>query len=75
LTSDLEILAGQFTLRSIVLDLSGLEFIDSCGLRMILAACERSSADRDRLRLLRGPPQVQRIFEITATADRLPFAD
>jgi anti-anti-sigma factor len=59
----------------IILDLAGLDFIDSTGLRLILTADARCNADGNRLTLLRGPPHVQRIFEITATADRLPFAD
>lgn len=61
--------------EQITLDLSGLDFIDSNGLRVIIAAHARSLADGDRLRLLRGPAHVQRIFEITATSDRLPFSD
>lgn len=59
----------------ILLDLADLEFMDSSGLRTVLEAHGRSKEDRDRLRLLRGPPQVQRIFELTATARILPFAD
>jgi len=59
----------------IVVDLCGLDFIDSTGLQLIVNADARSKANGQRLRLLPGPPQVQRIFEITATADRLPFAD
>lgn len=59
----------------IILDLAGLDFIDGTGLQLILTANARSSAHRNRLRLLRGPPQIQRMFEITATVDRLPFAD
>jgi anti-anti-sigma factor len=59
----------------IVLDLCGLDFIDSTGLRLILNADARARANGQGLRLLPGSPRVQRIFEITATTDRLPFAD
>lgn len=59
----------------IILDLSGLDFIAGTGLHVILGADARCSADGTRLTLLHGPPQVQRMFEITATADRLPFAE
>lgn len=59
----------------ITLDLSGLDFLDSTGLQLILAADGRSRSNGQRLRLLRGPQRVQRIFEITATTERLPFAD
>ncbi|MDP2710588.1 MAG: STAS domain-containing protein [Solirubrobacteraceae bacterium] len=58
----------------IILDLADLDFIDSTGLQLIIAADARCRAGGPRLRLLPGPPQVQRIFEITATTDILPFA-
>jgi anti-sigma B factor antagonist len=60
---------------SIILDLSGLTFIDSTGVRLLLFAHARSRADSDRLVLLRGPAAVQRVFELTGILDRLPFAD
>ena len=59
----------------IVVDLSGLAFMDSSGLRALLAAHARARTDGDRLSLLRGRPEVQRIFEITATDSILPFDD
>ena len=59
----------------IILDLSRLDFIDSTGLQVILAADARSKANGKRLKLVRGQRQVHRIFEITDTADRLPFGD
>ena len=60
--------AGQ-----IVLDLTGLTFIDSSGVRMIVEACARSRADGDRLALTRAPGPVQRIFDMTDLTKRLPF--
>jgi anti-anti-sigma factor len=59
--------------RQIVLDLSDLTFIDSSGVRMIVCANLRSEAGGDRLRLIRGSPGVQRVFELTGVLDRLPF--
>ena len=58
----------------IVIDLGSLEFIDSTGIRLVVMAADRCSADR-RLTLLRGPKQVHRVFEITDLASRLPFVD
>ena len=58
---------------SIVVDLGGLEFIDSTGLRLLVMAAERSN--EGRFSLLRGPKQVHRVFELTDLVDRLPFAD
>lgn len=59
----------------IIVDLSRLDFMDSTGLQVILAADARSKANGKRLKLVRGQRQVHRIFEITDTADRLPFGD
>jgi stage II sporulation protein AA (anti-sigma F factor antagonist) len=61
--------------ESIVMDLSGLTFMDSTGVRLMVTAAARSRADTNRLRLLRGPAAVQRVFELSAVADLLPFAD
>lgn len=60
---------------AITLDLSGLEFADTAGLHAILA-CERRCRSRGvALTLLRGPAQVQRLFELTRTSERLAFLD
>jgi anti-sigma B factor antagonist len=59
--------------RQIVLDLSGLTFLDSSGVRLIVCANLRSRANGDRLRLIRGSTRVQRVFELTGVLDRLPF--
>jgi anti-anti-sigma factor len=59
--------------RRIVLDLSGLTFMDSSGVRLIVCANLRSKAHGDRLRLIRGNTRVQRVFELTGVLDRLPF--
>jgi anti-sigma B factor antagonist len=61
--------------EAIVVDLSGLTFTDSTGVRLIVSADARSRADSERLTLLRGPASVQRVFALTGLEDRLPFAD
>jgi anti-anti-sigma factor len=61
--------------ESIVVDLSGLRFIDSTGVHVLIGARARSVEDSGRLALLRGPPAVQRVFELTGIIDLLPFAD
>lgn len=58
---------------SIVLDLSKLTFMDSTGLRAILLAEELCEKHRCRFILIPGPPQVQRLFEVTGLLGRLPF--
>jgi len=59
---------------SIVVDLRGLEFIDSTGIRLLLMAADRCASDQ-RMTILRGPKQIHRVFEITDLVNRLPFAD
>ena len=58
---------------SIVIDLSGLDFIDSTGLHVLILAHRR--APEGQLTLLRGPRPVHRVFELTCTDRVLPFAD
>ena len=58
-----------------VLDLSGLTFMDSSGLRIILSAQASSRRDGWALALVPGPPAVQRIFEITGVKDGLRFVE
>jgi anti-sigma B factor antagonist len=57
----------------IVLDLGGLNFLDSTGLRCLLLIDAESRKDSFSLAIRPGPPAVQRVFEVTATAPRLPF--
>jgi anti-sigma B factor antagonist len=59
--------------RSLLLDLSGLTFMDSTGVRLVVTAHARSRADADRLALVRGPAAVQRVFEICGVDGLLPF--
>ncbi len=73
ITEELEF-AEASDAREIVLDLSGLDFIDSSGVRMIVCADLRSRADGNRLRLIAGHAHVQRVFELTGVLERLPFA-
>jgi anti-sigma B factor antagonist len=51
--------------REIVLDLSELSFIDSSGIKMILDARDASLENGTGLKVLPGPPAVQRAFEVT----------
>lgn len=61
--------------ETILIDLAGLAFIDSTGVRIIIEADARSRGNGGRLRLLRGPRTVRRVFEIVGLNDRLPFVD
>lgn len=61
--------------RLIVLDLSRLTFIDSTGIRLLVAADARARNDSMRLVLKRPPRTVMRVLVIAGIDDRLPFAD
>jgi len=57
----------------IVLDLGGLSFMDSSGLHLVIRWSADASRDGFVFELEPGPPTVQRIFELAAVIDRLPF--
>ena len=68
-----EIATGGHT--NVVIDLSGVEFMDSTGLHSIVRAQYFADANRRQLTLRHGSPQVQRLFEITGVLDRVSFED
>jgi anti-anti-sigma factor len=71
-----EIDCAQADLPSVVgLDLSGVRFIDSTGLRLILRADARATRDGGGVVLVRGPEQVHRVFLIALLDRRLEFVD
>jgi anti-sigma B factor antagonist len=61
--------------RRLILDLRGLDFIDSTGLRGILRYDAEARLDGFSIELIQGPAAVQRVFELTGTTDHLPFID
>jgi anti-anti-sigma factor len=69
------LLDGREPGETVILDLSGLEFIDSTGLRVIVQAVEAAQRERWVLRLRHGPPAVRRVFEISGVLSALPFED
>ena len=54
---------------TLVLDLSELSFMDSCGLARLLAAHKRSRSAGRRLLLVRGSKVVQRLFTLAAVSE------
>lgn len=59
----------------LLIDLNGLEFMDSTGLTSIMRAVRAADANGHRLTVSRGSPQVQRLFQLTGVVDRLTFED
>jgi len=57
----------------IVIDLRGVEFLDSTALHALLCANTRAEQDGWQLAIIPGPRAVQRVFEITRAIDHLPF--
>ena len=59
----------------IVLDLRPLSFMDSSGLRSLLAADARAREAGRRLVLVRGDERVQRVLRITRLDERFDIVD
>ena len=62
--------AAESDARSIVLDLSRLDFIDSTGLALLVAASRRLAAQAGRLAVRAGSGQVAQVMSITGV-DRI----
>ena len=61
--------------RPVVIDLRGLSFMDSTGLRVIVSADKRAKRAGKRAVIVQGPSAVRRVFEITRLDERLDIVD
>jgi anti-anti-sigma factor len=61
--------------RLVVIDLRDLVQIDISGVHAIVNASIRAGQVGRRLVLLRGPPNVDRVFTLAETADRVEIVD
>jgi anti-sigma B factor antagonist len=86
LTGELDLASGETFLdrlqaveagrpELITLDLSGLRFLDSSGLALVVRAHTRARNEGRRLVIIPGPPQVQRVFDITGLNTVLELED
>ena len=75
LEHEIERIVTDHDARHLVLDLSELDFMDSTGLRMMVLADQRAKEEGRELSLVRGRPDVQRVFEITRMTEQLRFVD
>jgi anti-sigma B factor antagonist len=57
----------------ILLDLSGLTFMDSSGLHLVMRWATEASQDGFGFELEPGPGNVQRVFDLAGLTDELPF--
>jgi anti-sigma B factor antagonist len=60
---------------TVLVDLSGLHFIDSSGIRVLLHAARRARDEGRTLRFLRGADQVERTLALCGLERDLPFLD
>jgi len=58
--------------RTVELDLDKVDFIDGCGLSMLMSAMGRARRAGFELTIVGASRYVCRLIEITGTADRLP---
>jgi anti-anti-sigma factor len=70
LTADQRSEAGTF-----VVDLRGLTFIDSSGLRALIMADQNVRAEGGRFVVVRGPERVNEVLEMTGVAQRIELVD
>jgi anti-sigma B factor antagonist len=73
LEEEIERLEAEADLATLVLDMRGLEFMDSSGLRLVVMADMRAREAGRRFVLVRGSETVHRVFEITRMSERLDF--
>jgi anti-sigma B factor antagonist len=67
---------GEFSgADRVIIDVSKLEFIDSTGLRVLLAAKRRADISGLKLRFTRATGNVAELFRLTALDLSLPFID
>ena len=59
--------------RRLIVDLGGLSFMDSTGLRIALKWHQAAERDGFEIGFAPGPPAVQRLFELTGMSERVPF--
>jgi len=67
--------AEQASPPMLVIDLRGLSFMDSTGLRVVVSADKRATKANRRLVIIQGPAAVRRVFEIARLDERLEIVD
>ena len=75
LEQELTRLIERDRVRELTLDLREVTFIDSTGLGLIINTDQSARQEGFALRLVRGPREVHRVFEMVGLADVLPFIE
>lgn len=74
LEAELDRISGP-SIRLLVLDLRGLEFMDSTGLSILVRAHQRLTAEGCEMGLVGGSAQVHRLLDLTGVGERLRQVD
>jgi anti-anti-sigma factor len=61
--------------EDLVIDLRGVNFMDTTGLRYVLELNRLAERDGFTLQIVRGPDAVQRVFQVSGLESRLPFVN
>ena len=59
----------------ITIDLAGVGFVDSSGLRLFIVLDQRAAAEGWTLALTRPTPQALTVFRVSGVEDELPFIE
>ena len=59
----------------VTLDLGGLLFLDTSGLRMVLETADASRREGFEFVVLPGVPEIQRLFDLAGVTGMVPFAN
>jgi anti-sigma B factor antagonist len=60
---------------ALTIDLRGVVFMDSTGLRTLITVSRCTDRAGLDLEIVRGPDNVHRVFEVTGMSGRLPLVD
>jgi anti-sigma B factor antagonist len=61
--------------QRLTVDLGGLGFVDSSGLRLFIVLQQRSGAEGWELALTRPQPQALKVFRLSGVEEDLPFVE
>jgi anti-anti-sigma factor len=70
-----KILEGLHEAKLVIIDLRQLDFVDSTGLGVLVRAHQHASEHGNRVALVRGPGQVDRLLGLTGLESQLLIAD
>jgi anti-sigma B factor antagonist len=66
--------AEESDAERIVIDLGGLQFMDSTGIKLLVTAATRSR-ESGRVRLRKGSEAIQHVLRVAGIESELPFLD